>query len=203
MATCTPNQTVIEDNGSSETISDGKLFWALRGGGGGTFGVVVHYVLKLHLAQSAYVSGSLMGSLYLNESDRPILKESLEMFEEWTRSAPTYWGGVLIVYSRSLFVFISKLGPWDNNTESELRPLFDFKSLYHQQVSINIANLTSSADIVVSDGSTSLRSYTTGALIHNTTGLWDFLIQALMDHHAGNVSVYYSVSRLGGKHKEN
>ena len=154
VATCTSNKTVIEDNGTSKTVHNGKLFWALRGGGGGTFGVIVHYVIKLHLAPGAYVSGSLRGSMYKNESDKHILKKHLEVFEEWSRSSPSHWGGALVVTSGSFYIFFAKLGPWDNNIESEIRSLLDFEIQHPQRISINIANLTSSADIVVHDGNT-------------------------------------------------
>ena len=201
VATCTTDKTVIEDNSTSETIHNGKLFWALRGGGGCAFGVVVHYVIKLHLAPSTFVSGRLRGSLYQNESDIHMLKTHLEVYEEWARSVPNHWGAGLVVFKGGIYVIFAKLGPWDNLTESEIRPLLNLKSHYDQRVSINLANLTSSADLVVGDGATNSRSYGTGALISNTTGLWDFLIQSTMDHTARNMSVYYSLSRLGGKNK--
>ena len=60
LATCTENKTVIENPvGTSEIHNNGHLFWALRGGGGGTFGVVVHYVLKLHPAAPSIGEASI------------------------------------------------------------------------------------------------------------------------------------------------
>ena len=201
VATCTSNKTVIEDNGTSETVHNGKLFWALRGGGGGTFGVVVHYVIKLHLAPNTYVSGLLRGILYKNESDRHILKQSLEVVEEWAKTAPNHWGGGQAVFSQDLLIYFSKLGPWDENTESEIRPILDFMSQHPQRVSLHIANFTSSADIAVHDGHPTSRMYSTGALISNTTGLWDFLVQSFMDHTDKNISAVYAVARKGGEYK--
>ena len=141
--------------------------------------------------------------MYKNESDKHILKKHLEVLEEWSRSSPSHWGGALVVTSGSFYIFFAKLGPWDNNIESEIRPLLDFETQHPQRISINIANLTSSADIVVHDGNTNALIYGVGALVSNTTGLWEFLIQSAMDHTARNVSVYYAISRLGGKHKYN
>ena len=35
-------------DGASEYVSDPEVFWAVMGGGGGTFGIVSTYTLKLH-----------------------------------------------------------------------------------------------------------------------------------------------------------
>ena len=204
MATCTPNQTVFEDNGSSEVVHDGKLFWALRGGGGGTFGVVVHYVLKLHPAPSSVISGLIILSLYNNESDRPFIRKSIEAYEEYVGSTPTHWGGSIFYTPKTIILYFAKLGPWDRNTESDIKPLLDFKDAYLERVNIvRLTNLSRSAEAAVFDDSHHVRNYYSGALIksekNNATGVWDFLFQAMMEHAASNVTAICSVSRLGGK----
>ena len=203
VATCTHNKTVIEDDdGYTETRNDGDLFWAMRGGGGGTFGVVVHYVLKLHKSPASYVSGNLTGSLNRNESDRHILNEFKDAFTKWVEVSPPSWGGSIVFYPGGIIAFFEKLGPWDINTESEIESLVDFQSRFSEIVNLKIANMSKSASFVVADGYSFGRSYATGALIpakrSESSGVWDFLIQSIIDHHAQNVSFASSVQRLGG-----
>ena len=66
MATCTEHKTIIETDGEPE-IHNGDLFWALRGGGGGTFGIVVNYVLKLLSGPTSIVYARFM--VYYNNTD--------------------------------------------------------------------------------------------------------------------------------------
>ena len=53
--------TVVTANGSSVVVANSTahpdLFWALRGGGGGNFGVVTKFTFQLHPAQPNYVFG--------------------------------------------------------------------------------------------------------------------------------------------------
>ena len=55
--------TMVTANGSSVVVANSTthsdLFWALRGGGGGNFGVVTRFSFKLHPAQPNYVFGSI------------------------------------------------------------------------------------------------------------------------------------------------
>ena len=207
VATCTPNKTVIEDNGPSETIHDGKLFWALRGGGGSTFGVVVHYVQKLHLTKSSYVSGFMKVTLNNNETDRAIMKKSMEAYTEFVKSTPAYWAASIGIYPTAIFLRFTKFGSWDGNTESEVKPLLDFKDLYDQLAAFTLANLSSSAAVAVSDDVLKTRQYQLGAMIqseeNNATGVWDFLLQTMLETRARNVTFGCSFSRLGGKEQYN
>ena len=152
VATCTQSKTVIEDNGSVETRNDGDLFWALRGGGGGTFGVVVYYVLKLHPAPNTFVSAVIRGSLYKNASDAHILEQGKKAYDEWVRTAPSHWGGSFGFRSGSIASWLFKFGPWEGETESELRPFLEFQARYHQQFNFFLTNVTSAAGYGVLHG---------------------------------------------------
>ena len=54
---------MVTANGSSVVVANSTshpdLFWALRGGGGGNFGVVTKFTFKLHPAQPNYVFGTI------------------------------------------------------------------------------------------------------------------------------------------------
>ena len=204
VATCTYNKTLIEDDdGSIETHNNGDLFWALRGGGGGTFAIVVHYVLKLHQSKSSYIKARIRGSLYRNESDKKVLEDFKDTFLKWVEATPAYWGAGMIVLPGAFIGSLDKLGPWDAETESEIGPWVDFQSRFHEQVRIEITNFSKSAYVVI-DPTTSGRNYVTGALLRpqrNDAGsVWDFLIQSVMDRHAEDVGFVISVRRLGGIH---
>jgi hypothetical protein len=55
--------TMVTANGSSVVVANSTvhpdLFWALRGGGGGNFGVVTRFTFRLHPAQPNYVFGAI------------------------------------------------------------------------------------------------------------------------------------------------
>ena len=55
--------TMVTANGSSVVVANSTvhpdLFWALRGGGGGNFGVVTKFTFQLHPTHSNYVHGTL------------------------------------------------------------------------------------------------------------------------------------------------
>ena len=55
--------TMVTANGSSVVVANATahpdLFWALRGGGGGNFGVVTRFTFRLHPAQPNYVFGAI------------------------------------------------------------------------------------------------------------------------------------------------
>ena len=132
VATCTQNKTVMENNGTSETRNNGDLFWALRGGGGGTFGVVVHYVLKLHQSPTSIVTALITVPMYQNDSDIPLAKIFLEKYAEWSSSAPLYWGGAISIGSNMVLAYLTKNRPFDGNEEkSELQQFYDLKNIYY------------------------------------------------------------------------
>ena len=198
MAICTHNKTVIEDEGAGvETRYDGNLFWALRGGGGGTFAVVIHYVLKLELAPESYVLASVTG--YLNKTHADIAKEGLQIYDHWVRNAPTHWGGIVAVFNGFFVIRMLKIGHWDEQVESELEPFLDFQTRYKQLLIKEIRNVSSS-EAATTYGNPPVRSYGAGAFIppdkHNATGLRDLVMQEVMDPTNGRLSCFFM--RLGG-----
>jgi hypothetical protein len=70
---------VVSADGQLRTVTDGPLFWALRGGGG-NFGVVVG--LEIALIPISHVYG---GSLY---HDLDVVPDLLDQWLAWTRDVP-------------------------------------------------------------------------------------------------------------------
>ena len=86
---------VSKVDGSSETIQNGDLFWALRGGGS-AFGVITEFKLILHPAPDQFVQLNLyMGIVH------PILGETYKYFLEFYTKFLVYnmtnnWGGYML-----------------------------------------------------------------------------------------------------------
>ena len=177
---------------------NGELFWALRGGGGGTFGVVVHYVLKLHPAPSSLVTVFIKFPLYRNTSDNLLWKTLFETHAKWLSTAPFYWGGSLILNPMSPGVYLTKFGPFDENTGSELNPFIAFNHSA-AEVSIRLSNHSSLASAIYPEPS-HYRGFTAGTLIpaeKYNESLWDFLTQKMLQMEYGHCSL----ARLGGEYK--
>lgn len=219
LATCTENKTVIQnDDGSTETHNEGSLFWALRGGGGGTFGVVVYYILKLHMAPASLVSVFITMPFYQNDSETNVATQFLDTYNSWVQNAPSHWGGYVymnnypmsgqinnISYHNTglIYVILNKFGPWNTNTMSELEAFYNFsESIPHDMVNITVTNVTSLWDYLKEDPFhiEMVREYTLGALIpaeQHGTKLRDFLVNEFMGGSNGLVSCYFV--RLGGR----
>ncbi len=90
--------TVVLADGSVATVSEFQhpdLFWALRGGGGGTFGVVASMTLLAHPepAISGWISGPIMATS--DAAYRELLQRYVE-FCGSTLSTPTWGEGVIL-----------------------------------------------------------------------------------------------------------
>ena len=199
VATCTQNKTVIENNGTSETRNNGDLFWALRGGGGGSYGVVVHYVLKLHPSPTSIVTAFITVPMYQNDSDIPLAKMFLEKYAEWSSSAPFYWGGSIYIGSTIVLAYLTKNRPFDGNEESELQQYYELKSLYPSESMIKfvLANHPSIRSSLFPEGA-HMRGYGAGALIpaenHNES-LWNLVVHTMIENDNG----YCFLNKLGGE----
>ena len=212
VATCTDNQTIIETDGISETHNNGDLFWAFRGGGGGSFGIVVNYVLKLLPGPTSIVYARFIMN-YNHDDD---VKAFLEANDAWQRTAPFYWGNYVnfrnrqtivvvndthnVTYQHRIFTTLYKLGPWDKNIESELQPFYDLKT--HRtlaDVSIKIANYSSYSQSLPRH-TTPSRGIKVGAYVPtekiNAT-LWDFLVADTTAPSEG--AKQCTLRRFGGK----
>ena len=150
IATCTEDKTVYRyPDGNTTTDYKGDLFWALRGGGGGTFGVVSYFVFKLHQAPEGMVRVIVGAPFYIHTTKEMVARDVLDGFNEWLQTLPSYWGGYFIFnnfpvhidasaetgnidwdYTGSFLMAFNKFRPWDENTNSELQKLYDLKAAY-------------------------------------------------------------------------
>ena len=86
----------MHGNGTVQTSSVADLFWALRGGGGGTFGVVTKFTYKLHHAPPSWViMYCYMPIQYLGkETGLGYLQDINSLL---STSLPVQWGGYEII----------------------------------------------------------------------------------------------------------
>ena len=144
------------------------------------------------------------GSLHKNESDRHPLQEFASTFAGWVRTAPNYWAGSIVFFPGVALTRVVKYGPWDENSESELQAFIDFQSDYSNMFSINITNVSNAeiANVLVGAGSPNGRNIETGALIESDynkmPGVWDLIIDTVIENHASGVGYSCSAVRLGG-----
>lgn len=160
-ATCTENSTLVEDlNGRSTSISSGDLFWALRGGGGGTFGVVVEYLFKLHPEPGQMVVMSTFIPFVMPQLSADLTISSLNMLIAVIKSLPNEWGGYWIVdnspgvlsnndtglgfdlhYRGQMTLFMNKFAPWDGTEYTVFKDLLDYAT--ENTITVNFENKTS------------------------------------------------------------
>ena len=121
-------------NGTAHASSDADLFWALRGGGGGTFGVVTKFTYKLHQAPPSWVImtcympmhylGKEYGLSYLQDINN-LLSTSL----------PVQWGGYQIMSpipyptvpgsKGSITIVMNHFGEWGSSSFNAILPFAD------------------------------------------------------------------------------
>ena len=155
--------------------NNGDLFWALRGGGGGTYGVVVHYVMRLHRAPSSIVKAFINVPIHHNGSDVPNVKRFLEAYSDWLSNAPSYWGGHSNIASFRVGAKLTKYGPFDGNTRSELQQFYNLDDL----IDIELVNYTTFRSSLTTDHPY-MRGFCAGAsfpLEKHNESLWNFITQ--------------------------
>ena len=149
------SMTMVTANGSdivfiNETINS-DLFWALRGGGGGNFGIVTEFVFNIHYAPSQdYVKMSM------NFDAGSVSQEAFALLGELE---PQFLDGILsipyISYSKEFQVDFLYLSSFGNDLAAIIKPL---KSLSKSITYINYSSYYDIFDFTIhaSGGSTSV-----------------------------------------------
>ena len=125
-------------DGTTSTDTSGDLFWAVRGGGGGTFGVIVYFVYRLHpdVSQMVHATGNFPFKLELPASNakHDLTERTLDAMNALVQALPREWGGYwlldntyidyqdpnsatrIIVHGKFL-LSLNKFAPWDGTEE--------------------------------------------------------------------------------------
>jgi hypothetical protein len=103
-------------NATASENSD--LYWALNGGGGSTYGVVVSMTVKAH-PETVFAGASL--SFYTTNNDQEVFYDAIQAFHE-ELPAMVDAGAMVVHYFTSSFFMISPLNAY-NKTEAEVKAI--------------------------------------------------------------------------------
>ncbi|XP_053376952.1 uncharacterized protein LOC128547788 [Mercenaria mercenaria] len=152
IATCTESGCKLEELDGSTSTDNGDLFWAMRGGGGGTFGVVVYFVFKLHPMPSGMVIVNTWMPLKIDQYDIDVCGKLLSALGSLVTSMPREWRGYYILRNSkkihqgitmtgSLQLAMNKFGPWDGTEENVFEEFINIgKQL---QINVTFTNISS------------------------------------------------------------
>ena len=103
------------------------LFWAIRGGGGGTFGIVTRAVYKAHEIQEMYfgLKGTLLSKNECTDCQKKLVRAYVDWMAWTTENQPGLWGGY------------NPWGPYGNYTALSIF-VVHFGWQYEAQKAINI-----------------------------------------------------------------
>ncbi|XP_045170606.2 uncharacterized protein LOC123533020 [Mercenaria mercenaria] len=152
IATCTEAGCEIEEVNGETVTHDSSLFWAMRGGGGGTFGVVVYFVFKLHPMPAGMVRVDTSLPLKVDSYGLDLSGELLSALGELITSMPKEWGGYYIMNNAkvtyegiamtgSLQLVMNKFGPWDGTEETLFKKFIDVAK--RLQTNVTFTNVSS------------------------------------------------------------
>ncbi|XP_046328691.2 uncharacterized FAD-linked oxidoreductase ARB_02478-like isoform X2 [Haliotis rufescens] len=124
----------VSHDGSVTHSSDPDLFWSLRGGGGGTFGVVTSFVFKLHKPPSAFGHLTCVFRFH-RQNDQEKAKDLIKFYFDLAKTLPNEWGGYFLGYNdfsdytyQHVVYIVSMLhyGPSSLPSFAKILPLVDY-----------------------------------------------------------------------------
>ena len=125
--------TTVFLNGSSENSSNTDLFWALRGGGGGTFGVAVTFTYRLHKAPSQFVIMTCYMPIYYMGQN--VGTEYLKTLDKQLATLPPEWGGYQLIGAApyptlpgskgSITLVLNHAGEWGTPSFNAILPFYN------------------------------------------------------------------------------
>ena len=118
------------------TSTDTDIFWAVRGGGGGTFGIVTAFTYKLHHDSEMAVINCY--SPILDDKGNAMGRAFLKKFNDLlTTSLAPQWGGYVLMTpdesngnNGSILFVLNHFGQWGSDSFLSLQPFLDYAGDY-------------------------------------------------------------------------
>ncbi|XP_041361011.1 VAO-type flavoprotein oxidase VAO615-like [Gigantopelta aegis] len=185
LVTARENETLVTDADDKVTrIENGDLLWAIRGGGGGVWGVIINYTFRLHRQPSGMVTSKHFFEFIVNDTvpGTQILKNLFPMLKE----LPPEWGGYLLINNFKTKTFqpgawghitlaLNYFGDWDSPKRNKIKTIVDITNKHFHFMS----NKTSFWDYTQGTNSTevaSSRTYIANGFLHsNETDFSDWV----------------------------
>ncbi|KAH3755310.1 hypothetical protein DPMN_190001 [Dreissena polymorpha] len=200
------NSTTIVDpvSGKKMTSSNTDIFFAVRGGGGASSGIVTSFTFRLHL-DSEIVSVYCSAPFY-DDNGGHIGKRVLQLFERvLTSQLASEWGGYVIFSSRaapntsnygSITLALNHFGPKNTSSYRTINP---FLSAYGRYCSSR--HIPAFSDYVsgMTDSENRKNVFTMNTLLDTMTDdFLDFVFGLLLDRHNISGEIVCTGTLIGG-----
>jgi FAD/FMN-containing dehydrogenase len=123
---------IVTADGVTRVVNDARepdLFWALKGGGGGTFGIITRLTLATHPLPESFGVVSLTLKARSDEAFRELLARFVDHYA--TRLFNPHWGEQVRAHpDNRLTVFMTFQGLTKDEARADWRPLIDFASAH-------------------------------------------------------------------------
>ncbi|XP_052090294.1 uncharacterized protein LOC127726958 [Mytilus californianus] len=212
---CTNHTSYINNpDGSFSVTSDTSLFWALRGGGGGTFGIVASFTFKLHKIKRQYVKVTMTYPLSIN-GNSSIGQEVMQFYSNFVKGMPNEWGGYSFLSNAqhvtktnesvigTLGFLYCHYGGWNDSSRKYMDLWNDFHPEWRLEYTVrNISTFWEGFGSVMTDSPWN-RVYVTGSFIQEAgldTSLKDFIVETMTRPINDTIPLYACVgTHLGGR----
>ncbi|XP_063422587.1 uncharacterized protein LOC134707038 isoform X2 [Mytilus trossulus] len=206
-------------NGTTHTSSNSDIFWALSGGGGGTFGIATKFTFKMHFPPSGMVTFNCDYPI-IHQNGSNVGKTILRKYSDLVPNMPPAWGGFLIVSSSSkiiskliyrddsvgsISIYMNHFGDFNSQSRSYMEPLMNIDGLarfcYYENLSTFWEYEKNITDAIY------IRSAIIGTLMQadSFSDSWiEFLVDYILRAYRENLQVIMSMTGilLGGKVNE-
>ncbi|KAK3088377.1 hypothetical protein FSP39_018432 [Pinctada imbricata] len=202
--------TWVNDDGTTRRTTDADIFWALRGGGGGTFGIVTKFTYKLHYAAKGLVTFICIYPILLANKTN-IGYDVLGHIGNLIPGLPKEWGGYMgVAYNHdttadtygTISLFLNHYGTWDSPSRSYVDQFANYKP--ELQTYCQMKNVSTFIDYEVTARDPPIYSTALlNVLMQNDSFTKDwvkFMIdKVLYDHPIQESSISWTGTLLGGK----
>ncbi|XP_041349032.1 FAD-linked oxidoreductase apf9-like [Gigantopelta aegis] len=189
LVTARENETIVtHSNGSTETVLDGDLLWAIRGGGGGVWGVIINFTFRLHSKPPQVVVSNHYFSFIQSGAvpGRQTLKDLFRIIQR----LPSRWGGYLIFNNEKskdipnawgyVQLALNHFGPWNLSSRAAVDEVVNLTPLQLK----DIKNKTSYWEFGQGAGAqapSKVRLYLAGSFLLNDSAKFDKWVDAMVD----------------------